>query len=169
MDKSEGARPWWRRLLAALAPARPEGPERLAQHYEAEVRLAEALERDAGRLDRYPNAQARVREGARRARERAERLRRALEKSGHPVAEPGAAGGAEFPTTWDALRASVSELDRLGEMYLADAYALEHDSPDIATLLHALHRQAVAEHRDLIWTLMQVPRIAPESTPPLAA
>ncbi len=169
MGKSERSRPWWRRLLAALAPARPDGPERLASHHAAEVRLAEALERDARRLDRYPQAQTRVREGARRARERAQRVRQALEKSGHPVAEPGTAGGAEFPTTWDELRASVSELDRLSEVYLADAYALEHDSPDGAALLRELHRETVAEHRDLIWTLMQVPRIDPASTPPLAA
>ena len=160
MSKNDRTRPWWRRVVAALAPTPPNGPERLAQHYAAELRLAGALVQDAEPLVRYPQARVRILEAAERARGRARRIRRALEESGHPVTEPATRGGLRALTGWDGLRASVSEVSSMSERYLADAYAMERGHPGIAGLLHDLHRESTGDQRDLIWALAQLTRTA---------
>ena len=164
MSTNDRTRPWWRRLVAALAPAPPDGPERLARHYPAEVRLADALARDAEPLARYPQARVRILEAAERARGRAERIRRALEESGHPVTEPATRDGLPSPSAWDGLRASVSEVSGMSERYLADAYVMERGHPAIAGVLHDLHRESARDRRDLIWTLAQLTRTAVTTT-----
>jgi len=164
VSTNDRTRPWWRRLGAALAPTPPDGPERLARHYADEVRLAEALARDAEPLVRYPQARVRILEAAERARGRAQRIRRALEESGYPATEPATRGGLRSPTAWDGLRASVSEVSGLSERYLADAYVMERGHPEIAGLLHALHRESARDRRDLIWTLAQLTRTAATTT-----
>ena len=159
-------RSWWRRLLATLAPASPDIAERLAQHYAAEVRLAQGLAQDAESLARYPHARVRILDAAERARGRALRIRRAaLEESGHPVPAPAARSGPRLPTAWDRLRAGVSELSRMSEVYLADAHAVERGHPGIASLLHDLHRESAGDRRDLIWTLAQLAGSAVKTTP----
>jgi len=80
--------PWWRRLAAALAPTPPDRGERLAAHYAAEIRLAEALTREAESLTPYPLARRRILEAVERARSRAQRVRRTLEEAGYPAPEP---------------------------------------------------------------------------------
>ena len=164
MSTNDRARPWWRRLVAALAPTPPDGPERLARHYSGEVRLADALIRDAEPLARYPQARVRILEAAERARGRAERIRLALEESGHPVTEPATRDGLRSPTAWDGLRASVSEVSVMSERYLADAYVMERGHPVIAGVLHDLHRESARDRRDLIWTLAQLTRTAVVTT-----
>jgi hypothetical protein len=69
-------RSWWRRVWAALAPARSDIEERLAGRYAAEERLAQGLEQAGEALARYPQARSRVLAAAERARGRALRLRR---------------------------------------------------------------------------------------------
>ncbi len=162
MRKSDRAHPWWRRMLAALAPTVPDGPVRLALHYVAEAGLAQALERDAQSLARYPQPRIHVLKMAERARDRAHRIRRALEAWGYPVTESDTTDGVRFPAAWDGLRASVSELNNMSETYLADGYAMERGRPEIATLLHALHRESARDRRDLIWTLRHLPTIPTE-------
>lgn len=165
MRKIDRARPWWRRLVATLAPAPPGIAERLVGHYAAEVRLAHGLAQDAESLARYPHPRVRVLDAAEHARGRAQRIRRALEESGHPVSEPATRSGRIGPTVWDRLRAGVSELGRMSEAYLADAHAVERGHPGIAGLLHDLHRESAEDRRDLIWTLAQFAGTAVKTTP----
>src|SRR5690242_10024345 len=102
--------PWWRRLAAAFAPTPPDRGERLAAHYAAEIRLAEALTREAESLTPYPLARRRILEAVERARSRAQRVRRTLEEAGYPAPEPATTNGPRSPTGWEGLRASVREL-----------------------------------------------------------
>jgi hypothetical protein len=164
VSTNDRTRPWWRRLAAALAPTPPDGPERLARRYAAEIRLADALAQDAEPLVRYPQARVRILEAAERAQGRARRIRRALEDSGHPVTEADTRDGLRSPTAWDGLRASVSEVSGMSERYLADAYVMEREHPAIAGVLHGLHRGSARDRRDLIWTLAQLTRTAAVTT-----
>jgi len=66
MREMNGA-PWWRRLVAALAPPPVDVAERLAEDYAAEVRLAHDLAEDAETLIRYPQPRAVVLKAAGRA------------------------------------------------------------------------------------------------------
>jgi hypothetical protein len=164
MWRIDRARPWWRRLVATLAPAPPGIAERLARHYSAEVRLAHGLAQDAESLARYPHSRVRVLDAAERARGRAQRIRRALEESGHPVTEPTTRSGPRSPTAWERLRASVSELSGMSEACLADAQAVEREHPNIAGLLYELHAGTAEDRRDLIWTLAQLAGTAANMT-----
>lgn len=148
--------PWWRRLASALAPIPPDGAERLAAHYAAEIRLADAFARDAESLTRYPLTRGRLLEAAERAKGRAQRIRQALDEAGHPAPRgaPGTAFGS--PMGRDGVRSSVWELGSMSEAYLADAYVMERWHPDLAELLHELQREAAADRRDLIWALAQI-------------
>ncbi|MEX2223412.1 MAG: hypothetical protein WEG40_16615 [Candidatus Rokuibacteriota bacterium] len=156
MRRVDRARPWWHRLVTALAPAPPDITERLARHHAAEVRLAHGLAQEAESLARYPHPRVRVLDAAEHARGRAQRIRRALAELGHPVAEPTTRSGRIGPTTWDRLRVDVSELGSMSDTYLADAHAVERGHPDIAGLLHDLYRESAGDRRDLIWTLAQL-------------
>jgi len=164
MRKMEGARPWWRRLVVTLAPAPPDIAERLTRHYAADVRLARGLAQDAASLVRYPHSRVRLLGAAERARGRAQRIRRALEGSGHPVADPATRNRPIEPTVRDRLLASVSDLSNMSEACLMDAQAVECEDPGIAGLLYGLHRETAEDRRDLIWTLAQLPWTAAKTT-----
>lgn len=153
---TDGTRPWWRRLLATLAPARPDLGKRLAQHHTAEVRLGRFLAQDAESLVRYSHQAVRVLEASEHARRRAQRLRRAREDLAHPVIEPITMSKRSGHTAWERLRANISELSRMSDAYLADANALERDHPELAGLLLQLHQDAAADGRDLVWTIAQL-------------
>ena len=152
--------PWWRRLAAALAPTPPDGGQRLAAHYAAEIRLAEALAREAESLTPYPLARRRILEAVERARSRAQRIRRALEEAGYPAPEPATPNGSRSPMGWAGLRSSVRELSGTSDAYLADAYAMERWHPGLAELFHELHRESAASRRDLIWLLARIANTA---------
>jgi hypothetical protein len=47
---------------------------------------------------------------------------------------------------WDDVRASLQELGRTSEAYLADAYVMERWHPDIAALLHVADLGACPDH-----------------------
>ncbi|MGH7367476.1 MAG: hypothetical protein ACREK9_13795 [Candidatus Rokuibacteriota bacterium] len=169
VDRADGrgtdrARPWWRRLVAGLAPSRPDVEERLARRYAAEVRLARGLAQDAEPLVRYPHQRVRVLDAAERARGRAERIRRALDGLGHAVTEPIAGSGRSEPTAWKRLRGGLSELSGMSEACLADAHAVEREYPGIAGLLYELHGEMAEDRRDLIWTLAQLGGAAAETS-----
>lgn len=164
MSEIDCTRPWWRRLVSALAPTQLDGAERLAWHHAAEVRLADALVREAESLGRYPQPRRRILEAAERASRRAERIRHALDETGHAATEPAPTSGVRSPMGWGGLRAGVSELASMSEAYLADAYAMERRHPGLAELLRGLHREAAADRRDLIWTLAQLTRAAVTTT-----
>jgi hypothetical protein len=149
-------RSWWRRLLATLAPASPDIPERLAGHYATEIRLAHGLAQGAESLTRYPNPRVRILDAAERARGRAKRIRRVLEELGYPVPEPATRSGPLSMTAGERLRAGVSELSSMSETFLADAHAVAREHPGMAGLLNELHRETAGDRRDLIWTLAQL-------------
>ena len=157
MSEIHRTRPWWRRLLGALAPAPLDGAEQLALHYAAEVRLADALARETEGLDRYPEPRRRILEMAERANGRAQRIRRALEEAGRATTAPPPGNGSA-PMGWAGLRGSVSDLTGMSEAYLADAYATERRHPGFAELLRSLHREAAEDRQDLIWTLAHLTR-----------
>jgi hypothetical protein len=159
MREVNGA-PWWRRLVAALAPAPVDVSERLAGDYAAEIRLAHDLAEDAETLSRYPHPRAVVLKTAGRAGERGRRLRRALEDLGHPVIDPGPRSALRATPAWERLRARVGELGTMREAYLTGAYAVEREHPDIATLLHDHRRAVEGDRRDLIWTLARLAETA---------
>ena len=165
MREMNGA-PWWRRLVAALAPPPVDVAERLAGDYAAEIRLAHDLAEDAETLSRYPQPRAVVLKAAGRAGERGRRLRRALEDLGHPVIEPGPGSGLRATSAWERLRARVGELGTMRDAYLTGAYAVEREHPDIATLLHDHHRAVEGDRRDLIWTLARLAETAANPTSP---
>jgi hypothetical protein len=71
----------------------PDIAERLTGHYAAEVRLERGLAQEAASLVRYPHSRVRLLAAVEHARGRAQRIRRALERSGHPVAEPAMRNG----------------------------------------------------------------------------
>lgn len=156
--------PWWRRLAAALAPTPPDRGERLAAHYAAEIRLAEALSREAESLTPYPLARGRILEAAERARSRAQRIRRALEEAGYRAPEGVTTDGSPSPIGWEGLRAGVRDLSGTSDAYLADAYAMERWHPDLAELLHELHRESAESRRDLMWPLARIANTALPST-----
>jgi hypothetical protein len=168
MREVNGA-PWWRRLVAALAPAPVDVAERLAGDYAAEIRLAHDLAKDAEALSRYPHPRAVVLKAAGRARERGRRLRRALEDLGHPAIEPSPRNGLRATSAWGCLRARVGELGTMREAYLTGAYAVEREHPDIATLLHDHHRAVEGDRRDLIWTLARLAETAVSTSPEAVA
>jgi hypothetical protein len=157
-------RPWWRRLLATLAPASPGIPERLAGHYATEIRLAHSLAQGAESLTRYPNPRVRVLDAAERARGRAQRIRRVLEELGYPVTEPAMRSGPRSMTAGERLRAGVSELSNMSDACLADAHAVAREHPGVAGLLNELHRETAGDRRDLIWTLARLPETAGNMT-----
>jgi hypothetical protein len=168
MREMNGA-PWWRRLVAALAPPPPvDVAERLAGDYAAEVRLAHDLAEDAETLSRYPQPRAAVLKAAGRAGERGRRLRQALEDLGHPVIEPGPGSGLRATLVGERLRARVGELGTMRDAYLTGAYAVEREHPDIATLLHDHQRAVEGDRRDLIWTLARLAETAVNPTSPEA-
>jgi hypothetical protein len=156
--------PWWRRLAAALVPTRPDRGERLAAHHAAEIRLAEALAREAESLTLYPLARRRILEAAERARGRAQRVRQALEEAGYPAPVPATRNGSGAPMGWEGLRAGVRELNAMSDAYLMDAYAMERWYPEIAELLHELQRDTAASRRDLVWPLAQMTNTALTTT-----
>lgn len=160
MSEIDRTRPWWRRLVSALAPTPLDGGERLARHHAAEVRLAHALVGETKSLGRYPQPRRRILEAAARANRRAERIRQALDEIGHAATEPAPTSGLRSAMGWGGLRAGVSELASMSEAYLADAYALERRHPGLARLLRRLNREAAADRRELIWTLAQLTRTA---------
>lgn len=153
-------RSWWRRLLT---PAPLDLAERLARHDTVEIRLARGLAQDAESLGRYPSSRSRVLEAAERARGRAARVRRALEGLGQKVTESLPERGPRPSSTWERLRAGVSELSSISEAYLADAHAAQREHPGIASLMYELHRETAREHRDLIWILAQIEGTAASS------
>jgi hypothetical protein len=148
--------PWWRRQLAMLARSGHVPGERLAQHYTAEVRLARSLMEDAESLSRYPHQRVRVLDASDHARRRAQQIQRALEELELPVTEPGTRSREQGHTAWKRLRAHISELSRISEAYLVDAYAAERDHPETAGLLLELHRESAGDRRNLVWTLAQL-------------
>jgi len=156
--------PWWRRLAAALAPTPPDRGERLAAHYAAEIRLAEALSREEESLTPYPLARGRILEAAERARSRAQRIRRALEEAGYRAPEGVTTDVSPSPIGWEGLRAGVRDLSGTSDAYLADAYAMERWHPDLAELLHELHRESAESRRDLMWPLARIANTALPST-----
>jgi hypothetical protein len=167
MRDMKGA-PWWRRLVTALAPTAVDVAERLAGGYAAESRLARDLPGDAEALIRYPHPRAVVLKAAGRAGERARRLRRTLEDLGRTGIEPSPQSGLPETPAWERLRARVGELGTLREAYLAGAYAVEREHPDLATLLYDHHRAVEADRRDLIWALARLAETAVNSTTPEA-
>lgn len=158
------ARPWWRRLVATLAPAPPGIAERFVGHYAAEVRLAHGLSQDAESLARFPHPRVRVLDAAERARGRAQRIRRVLEELGYPMAGPAPGSGPLSMTAGERLRAGVSELGRMSEAYLADAHAVARDHSGLTGLLNELHRETAGDRRDLIWTLARLAGTAVNTT-----
>lgn len=150
------AHPWWRRQLAMLARSGRDPGERLAQHYTAEVRLARSLMEDAESLSRYPHQRVRVLDASDHARRRAQQIQRALEELELPVTEPVTRSREGRHTAWKRLRAHISELNRISEAYLVDAYAAERDHPETASLLLQLHRESAGDRRNLVWTLAQL-------------
>ncbi len=159
--ESNNARPWWRRQLAMLTPSRRDPGERLAQHYADEVRLARDLVEAAESLIQYPQQRAQVLSAAEHARRRAQRIQRTLEGVDLPGAEPVTLSREQ--TAWERLRAHLSELNRMSEAYLADAYAVTRNGPEIADLLLQCHRESAKDRRDLVWTLA---RLGPPSGAP---
>lgn len=153
---SDVAHPWWRKLLAMLTPSRPNLGERLAKHYTAEIRSARLLAQDAESLIRYPHQRVRVLAASEHAGRRAQRIQRALEELAHPVIEPVIVSRRSGYTAWERLRTNISELSAMSESYLADAYAVERDHPEAASVLLKLHQEAAADRRDLVWTLAQL-------------
>ena len=146
-------RPWWRKLLAMVAPSRPDLGERLAQHYRAEIRLARFLAQDAEALTRYPHQSVLVLDASEHAGQRARRIRGAFEGLAHPVTEVSRGSGQ---TAWERLRANISDLSEMSEAYLADAFAVERGHPEISGLLLQLHKETAGDRRDLVWVLAQL-------------
>lgn len=153
---SDGVRPWWREQLAMLAPAHHDRGDRLAQHYAAEVRLAHDLMQDADSLIQYPHQRVGVLDASERARRRAQRIQRAHEGLELPLIAPLSMTKERENTAWERLRAHLSELGRMSDAYLTDAYAVTRDHPETARLLFQLHRESAEDRRDLVWTLARL-------------
>jgi hypothetical protein len=150
------AHPWWRKLLAMLSPPRPNLEERLARQYTGEIRLARLLAQDAESLTRYPHQGVRVLDASDNAGRRAQRIQRAFKAVDHLATEPVTVRRGSGRTVWEQLHANISELSEMSEAYLADAYAVERNHPEIAGLLLQLHQEAALDRRDLVWTLAQL-------------
>jgi hypothetical protein len=152
-------RSWWRGLLT---PAPFDVAERLIGHYDTEMRLARQLAEDSESMGRYPQSRSGLLKMAVRTRGRTERLRRALEGLGQRLSESVPETSPRPSSTWERLRAGVSELSSLSEAYLADAHAGQREHSGIASLMYELHRETARERRDLIWVLSQLGGTAAE-------
>ncbi len=148
----------WRAFFAGLTEAdRRDVREILAETYAGEVRMARQLVEHANRLGRYPDRRARLLEIAAREEEHVRWLREAIERLGGRLPER-VPTPPDARTNWERLVTDLEAEKEAAEKLLADAYAVERDDPDIASLLLRIRAEEAEHQREIARILAHLDR-----------